>query len=183
MIWHHKALWNFSISQQLCKKIESVQKACLFIVLGRHATPDYYCNLAMLNLEPMANRREKLCKKFARKTLKHPVHGKMFTINQNNQTRSGRKVIEPQAKSARYRKSSIPSLARMLNSSWISVFVSLTLLEIYTQRGRDYVYNSNVTLVKSNMLNGRTTIISSSRLHTQDQLDGGPRFILFWYCN
>ena len=113
----NSALWNFSISQQLCKKIESVQKACLFIVLGRHATPDYYCNLAMLNLEPMANRREKLCQKFARKTLKHPVHGKMFTINKNNQTRSGRKVIEPKAKTARYRKSSIPSLARMLNSS------------------------------------------------------------------
>ena len=71
----------------------------------------------MLNLEPMVNRREKLCRKFARKTLKHPVHGKMFTIKKGNKTRSSHKVIEPAAKSARYRKSSIPSLARLLNSS------------------------------------------------------------------
>ena len=111
------ALWNFTISQQLSKKIESVQKACLFIVLGRDATPDYYCNLAMLNLEPLADRRLKLCRKFAQKTFKHPVHGKIFTANPSNHTRSSRKVIEPQAKTARYRKSSIPSLARILNSS------------------------------------------------------------------
>ena len=111
------ALWCFSISQKLRNKIESVQKACLFIVLGRHATPDYFCNLAILNLEPMANRREKLCRRFAHKKFKHLAHSKMFTINKNNSTRSGRKVIEPQTKSARYRKSSIPNLAKILNSS------------------------------------------------------------------
>ena len=109
------ALWSTSISQLLRKKLESVQKACLYIVLGRHATTDYYCNLAMLNLEPMADRREKLFRKFARTTFKHPEHRKMFTIDKGN-TRSGRRVIEPNAKSARYRKSAIPSLARTLNS-------------------------------------------------------------------
>ena len=65
----HIPLWGFSISKTLSNKIERVQRACLFIILGRHATSDYFCNLAMLNLEPLANRREILCKKFARKTL------------------------------------------------------------------------------------------------------------------
>ena len=60
-------LWKFAISKTMSKKIERVQKACLFIILGRHATSDYMCNLAMLNLEPLANRREVLCNKFARK--------------------------------------------------------------------------------------------------------------------
>ena len=109
-------LWHFSISNTLSKKIERVQKACLYIILGRHATPDYYCNLSMLNLEPLANRRDVLAKKFARKTLKHPVHSQMFNFTHRNNARSGRKVIEPKANMARYRKSSVPSLARLINS-------------------------------------------------------------------
>ena len=108
-------LWKFAISKTMSKKIERVQKACLFIILGRHATSDYMCNLAMLNLEPLANRREVLCNKFARKTFKHPVHTKMFIPSSRENARSGRKVIEPNTKTARYRKSSVPSLAKLIN--------------------------------------------------------------------
>ena len=109
-------LWHFSISKQLRSKLENTQKACLYIILGRMATPDYYCNLAMLNLEPLENRRDILCKKFARKTFKHPVHRQMFTIRQGEKTRSGCKVVVPKAKTARYERSTIPSLARIINS-------------------------------------------------------------------
>ena len=109
-------LFHFSISKALSQKIERVQKACLYIILGRHATSDYFCNLAMLNLEPLANRREVLSNKFARKTVKHPAHSQMFTFANRHNARSGRKVIEPTAKTARYRKSSIPSLAKLINA-------------------------------------------------------------------
>mgnify|MGYP003316680727 CR=1 FL=1 len=114
-VWYI-AVRYFSISKALSQKIERVQKACLYIILGRHATSDYFCNLAMLNLEPLANRREVLSNKFARKTVKHPAHSQMFTFANRHNARSGRKVIEPTAKTARYRKSSIPSLAKLINA-------------------------------------------------------------------
>ena len=109
-------LWHFSITKILIKKIENIQKASLYIILGKLASPDYFCNLAMLNLQPLINRREILCKKFAKKTLKHPVHSKMFKFNHGRGTRSGRNVIVPPTKSARYENSSIPSLAKLINS-------------------------------------------------------------------
>ena len=109
-------LWHFSISSQLRKKLENVQKACLFIILGQRATSDYHRNLAMLNLEPLVDRRLTLCKNFGRKTIKHPVHSQMFTFNRVKHTRAGRKVIVPKANTARYNKSAIPSLARLINS-------------------------------------------------------------------
>ena len=82
------------------EKIENVQKACLYVILGSLATNDYYCNLTMVNLEPLCNRREKLFRNLARKTFK----------------RSKQKVHIPLAKTARYEKSAIPNLARVINT-------------------------------------------------------------------
>ena len=53
------ALWSSSITQQLRKKIENVQKASLYIMLDHMATSDYNRNLAMLDLEPLEERRKK----------------------------------------------------------------------------------------------------------------------------
>ena len=110
------ALWHFSISKMLIKKLEKVQKACVYLILGKQATPDYLVNLSLLNLEPLVDRREDLCKNFARKTLKHPVHGKMFTLHGERKSKSGRKVVVPKSKTVRYQRSSIPSLASLINT-------------------------------------------------------------------
>ena len=110
------ALWHFSISGQLSKIIEKVQKISTYIILGKHASVDYHFNLATLNLEPLYDRRENLSKTFARKVIKHPVHKNMFTWNEGRKTREGRKVIVPHAKTKRYERSSVPSLARIINS-------------------------------------------------------------------
>ena len=111
-------LWHFSITKKLSRNIENVQKSCLFLILGQVATTEYYCNLALLNLDLLSERRVKLCTQFAKKTFKHPQHGKMFTKNDNRTTYLGgkRNVIVPTAKTARYDRSSIPSLARILNT-------------------------------------------------------------------
>ena len=109
-------LWHFAISKKLSKLIEKVQKTCVFIILGKHATPDYKRNLTILGLEPLDERRIKLCKSFAKKTLKHPVHSKMFTCNGRKGSRSRQKVIIPYAKTKRYDSSSVPSLSRIINS-------------------------------------------------------------------
>ena len=111
-------LWHFSITKKMSQAIEKVQKACVFIILGKHATHDYQCNLAILDLEPLSDRRNDLCKEFANKAFKHPVHGKMFKNNESSANTRGtrRRVIVPVGKSVRYNNSAVPSLARLLNS-------------------------------------------------------------------
>ena len=110
-------LWHSSISKQLSKSIEKVQKACVFIILGKLATHDYHCNLAILGLEPLQDRRNYLCKTFANKTFNHPVHGQMFSRNEGRQTRGPRRRVNvPVGRTARYNNSAIPSLSRLLNS-------------------------------------------------------------------
>ena len=98
-------LWHFSITQHLSSVIEKVQKACMFIILGKHASLDYSCNLAILNLEPLYDRRVKLCNNFGEKLIKHPVHRNIFTWNEGRKTRDGRKVFVPYARTSRYGRS------------------------------------------------------------------------------
>ena len=116
----HTPLWHFSISKKLSKSIEKVQRTCVIIILGQLATADYYCNLALLDLEPLSDRRDTLCKRFARKTVKHPVHSTMFTFVSDKTTRrtakSSRKVVVPAARTVRYDRSAVPNLARIINS-------------------------------------------------------------------
>ena len=108
-------LFHFSINNQLTKTIEKIQKACVYIILGKFAKSNYAENLALLNLETMAERREKLCKNFAKKSIRHQVHKQMFTWKKGNQTRTKSKVIIPYARTKRYDTSPIPSLSRMIN--------------------------------------------------------------------
>ena len=108
-------LWMFSISKKMCEKIEKLQKIAIYIVLGKDAKKDYLCNLTRLNLETLEDRRLKLAQKFASKILKHPEHRKIFKFNNSDRTRYGNKVIVPTARTARYDKSTIPSLARIIN--------------------------------------------------------------------
>ena len=112
----HAPLFHFSINQKLSEAIEKVQKMCAFVILGKTATSSYSKNLAILGLETMRERRDKLCSNLAKKSLKRPVHKSMFTWNERRQTRSNRKVIVPPATTQRYDRSSIPSLARIINS-------------------------------------------------------------------
>ena len=113
-------LWHFSISKKLSHSIEKVQRACAIIILGQLASPDYYCNLTLLNLEPLSDRREMLCQRFAKKTIQHPVHKNMFTFvsdkTAKRTTKESRKVVVPYSRTVRYEKSSVPSLARIVNS-------------------------------------------------------------------
>ena len=43
-------LWHFSIPKKLSENIERVQKSAVFIILGKLASRDYICNLALLGL-------------------------------------------------------------------------------------------------------------------------------------
>ena len=109
------ALYNNAITKKLSTMIEKVQKSCLYIILGKRATPSYTMNLELLNLDRLEVRREQLFENFTKKTIKHPEHRKMFTWRDKSTTRAGLKVVEPKSKTRRYGQSAIPSMARLIN--------------------------------------------------------------------
>lgn len=96
-------------------RIEKLQKVSLYVILGNIAHSDYLCNLAILNLELLDERRQKIASNFAKKILKHPEHRKMFTFIKSNKTKSGEKVLIPFCRTSRYENSFIPSLAKIIN--------------------------------------------------------------------
>ena len=59
----------------------------------------------------------KLMYKFAKKILKHPVHRNMFEFKKNDGTRFGKKIVVPNYKTARYERTTVPSLALMINEN------------------------------------------------------------------
>ena len=96
-------------------KNQNFQKKSVYIILGKEASNDYLCNLAILNLMPLDERRQQISEKFAKKLLKHPEHRKIFEFTTNKTTRAGRKVVVPKSKTTRYKKSAVPSLANIIN--------------------------------------------------------------------
>ena len=68
-----------------------------------------------MNLEPLDVRRQRIATNFAKKILKNPEHRKIFKIIDSNKTRMGKKIVVPQCRTARYEKSTIPSLAKLIN--------------------------------------------------------------------
>ena len=63
-------LWMYNISKKMSNKIERLQKVSLYVLLGRNADKDYFCNLAMLELDTLKDRRDKIAEKFAGNVLK-----------------------------------------------------------------------------------------------------------------
>ena len=108
-------LWMFSITEKTRKKIEKLQKTSIYIILGKYAKNDYFYNLALLDIETLEERRQRRAIKFSVSILKHPQHRKMFVYTDSDKTRAGKKVVIPSCKTARYEKSTIPALAKIIN--------------------------------------------------------------------
>ena len=113
-------LWSFNLSAQMSNKIERLQKVALYVLLGKYADQDYFCNLAMLGLDTLKDRREHIAEKFAIKVLKHEDHRKMFQFSESERTRAGKKILVPWARTSRYARSTVPSLARIINEKFVN---------------------------------------------------------------
>ena len=107
-------LWMFSVNKSLIKKIERLQKTSFYIILGKDADKEYLNNIKTLKTEPLEKRRQKLAINFASKILKHPEHRKIFSYK-NDRTRSKKRVVITMTKRARYERTTIPSLAHIIN--------------------------------------------------------------------
>ena len=111
------AVWHSSLTKKNISDLERVQKCALRIILG-----DKYLNyqnaLKVIKLDSLERRREELCLRFAKQCLRHESLKDMFPRRANKhlmEKRSGQKFTVKRALTERYRKSSIPSMQRLLN--------------------------------------------------------------------
>ena len=109
-------VWHFAISDEENGELERVQKVACKVILDSEYT-DYETALEVLNLEKLCDRRDQLCLRFAKKSLKFDQTKDMFPLNPPNQcnTRDSEKFRVKFARTDRLLNSSIPQLQRLLN--------------------------------------------------------------------
>ena len=111
------SVWHSSLTKCNETDLERVQKAALRIIL-KERYHGYNEGLKQVNMESLHDRRELICLKFAKKALKLDNFKKMFPIQKQlheMKTRNKKKYFVNYAQTERYRKSSIPSMQRLLN--------------------------------------------------------------------
>ena len=111
------AVWHPALTGEDRLKIERVQKSALAIILGEDYK-SYRLALRTLKLETLFTRRQHLCKKFAKKSLKHAKFSKWFNPNEKITTTRQKptKFHELVSRTERFQKSSIAFLTNLLNS-------------------------------------------------------------------
>ena len=89
-------------------------------VIFKNDYQSYEKSLKILKMEKLHDRRERLSLSFAKKCLKHEKFSSMFPKNLSDTTikiRNREKYFVNQARTERFRNSSIPFLQRKLNES------------------------------------------------------------------
>ena len=107
-------LWSGDLSRKNCEDLERVQKTVCRIILG-HKPGSYEEAIEQLQLEALEDRRALLCLKFARNCLDNPSMNQFFEKGITTRTRTT--YLEPDARTKRFRNSSIPFMIRLLNQS------------------------------------------------------------------
>ena len=112
-------VWHSGLTQCNRYDIERVQRAAMHIILG-----DSYCTyenaLRVMGLETLESRRNKLCTKFAIKSVKHTKHSKWFKMNKKvSVTRQSQPKFCPVfSRTNRFKNSPISYLTEVLNAKY-----------------------------------------------------------------
>ena len=107
-------VWHSGLTKMQEAQIERIQKTALFLILGeRYLSYAEACSLC--ELDTLKERREKLCLKFAKKDVQREQSlfrkaSKMYKTKNKSPI-----VTEYNCKKARFEKSSLPYLAKLLN--------------------------------------------------------------------
>ena len=109
-------VWHPSLRNDDRLRIERVQKSALCIILGENYR-SYKSALKEVQLESLFSRRNRLCKKFAKKSMKSSKFSKWFKPNDR---RSSTRLIKPKFcevvfRTERFRRSPISYLTEILN--------------------------------------------------------------------
>ena len=107
--------WHPGLTKMQTKDIERIQKISFKIILGEnYLNYEKACNY--FSAETLEERRQKLCLKFALKSLKSE-NSFFKRLEPTVNTRCKSNIVqEYKCRTTRYQKSSLPYLARLLNS-------------------------------------------------------------------
>ena len=105
-----------SLTVNQSNQLETTQKKALDIIYGINYT-SYDAGLGLANIERIDARRDIINLKFAKKCVLNPRHSHMCPTNPNQtpNSRHPKPFKEHRCKTTRFYKSSIPSMARLLN--------------------------------------------------------------------
>ena len=111
-------VWHSSLTKKNRRDLERVQKSAVRVIMGEKYE-SYKHGLAVLNLETLEKRRDKLCLSFAKKCLKNEKVRNFFPKNVQKhkmKLRKRKKVFKTgRIRTERYKKSSIPFMVNLLN--------------------------------------------------------------------
>ena len=105
-----------SLTVQQKRHLQRVEHRAVAAFSEKRGDPVISCS--RLGLEPLEERRRKLCMKFAKSTVEKSRHGDMFKkLEKPHQSRGNvnREWREPTCHTKRHLKSALPYLTRLLN--------------------------------------------------------------------
>ena len=110
-------VWHPNLTSHARNRIERVQKSALSIIRER-SYKSYNRGLKLLKLDTLFNRREKLCKKLAKKSVKSDKFSKWFKPKIRRFPTRGKslKFCEVEGRLGRYKRSPISYLTNLLNN-------------------------------------------------------------------
>ena len=127
-------LWHSSLTLKNIVDLERVQKAAVRVIIG-HGYESYSKTLRDLNIETLFERRERLCLRFAKKSLNVENFKHLFPVYRNNhdmKTRYSPKYEQAKTASNRYKMSTVPHLQRILNKQALMKNIDFRKLKIST---------------------------------------------------
>ena len=109
-------VWHPGLTRKDSAQIERIQRTAFHMILKTKRV-DYKTACIYFNTTTLAERREKLCLTFASKNLKS--QNSFFTLREKNMRTRSRNdtVVTFKCRTKRYEKSSLPYMAKLLNSS------------------------------------------------------------------
>ena len=110
-------VWHSSLSEENISDLKRVQKSAVKVILDSNYN-GYQSGLAQLGLENLYERREHLCKTFAKKCVKNKKLEHMFPKSENQhqmETRKKEMYMVYHANTERYQKSAIIHMQKLLN--------------------------------------------------------------------
>ena len=111
-------VWHSALTKENSENLERVQKIALRIIL-KEKYENYEVALKITKLKTLAERREKLCLKFASNCIKNPKTASMFPPNNVStvDTRDKDPYHVQTATTERLKRSAIPYMQRLLNKN------------------------------------------------------------------
>ena len=125
-------VWNSSLTQRNISDLERVQKSAVRIICGKNYD-SYSETLKELHIQRLSERRDMLCLKFAKKSLKVENFKHLFPIiskQHKMKTRENDLYTVNNGFSARYQKSAIPAMQKILNRDRKEQLTALKKLKV-----------------------------------------------------